>query len=163
MTGGGGNEWQNWRYFYMKFMDLMHSLMWTTYEFCKSFQVQSQEALCKDYTALKTSKTNKSHQKVGKSDIAIFRKNAPVAEVSKTESFPLTLFFQMTPCWWKVRKSRFQKKKLVLEDRTTLNPSTIDVMVDSPSKKQKPARYKLPFSGNLFLVRVVIYDKIERI
>ena len=26
---------------------------------------------------------------------------------------------------------------LVLEDRTTLNPSTIDVMVDSPSKKQK--------------------------
>ena len=25
-------------------------------------------------------------------------------------------------------------------DRTTLNPSTIDVMVDSPSKKQKPAR-----------------------
>ena len=44
-------------------------------------------------------------------------------------------------------------------DRTTLNPSTIDVMVDSPSKKQKPARYKLPFSGNLFLVRVVIYDK----
>ena len=51
---------------------------------------------------------------------------------------------------------------LVLEDRTTLNPSTIDVMVDSPSKKQKPARYKLP-SGNLFLVRVVIYDQIERI
>ena len=26
---------------------------------------------------------------------------------------------------------------LVLEDRTTLNPSTIDVMVDSPSKKTK--------------------------
>ena len=38
-----------------------------------------------------------------------------------------------------------------------------DVMVDSPSKKQKPARYKLPSSGNLFLVSVVIYDKIERI
>ena len=36
-------------------------------------------------------------------------------------------------------------------------------MVDSPYKKQKPARYKLPSSGNLFLVRVVIYDKIERI
>ena len=36
-------------------------------------------------------------------------------------------------------------------------------MVDSPSKKQKPARYKLPSSGNLFLVRVVIYDKLERI
>ena len=51
----------------------------------------------------------------------------------------------------------------MLEDRTTLNPSTIDVMVDSPSKIQKPARYKLPSSGNLFLVRVVIYDKIERI
>ena len=50
-----------------------------------------------------------------------------------------------------------------LYDRTALNPSTIDVMVDSPSKKQKPARYKLPISGNLFLVRVVIYDKIERI
>ena len=52
---------------------------------------------------------------------------------------------------------------LVLEDRTTLNPSTIDVMVDSPSKKQKSARYMLPSSGNLFLVRVVIYNKIERI
>ena len=52
---------------------------------------------------------------------------------------------------------------MALEDRTTLNPSTIDVMVDSPSKKQKPARYKLPSSGNLFLVRVVIYDEIERI
>ena len=61
------------------------------------------------------------------------------------------------------KKIDFKKKILVLEDRTTLNPSTIDVMVDSPSKKQKPARYKLPFSGNLFLVRVVIYDKIERI
>ena len=47
---------------------------------------------------------------------------------------------------------------LVLEDRTTLNPSTIDVMVDSPSKKRKPGRYKLPSSGNLFLVRGVIYD-----
>ena len=46
----------------------------------------------------------------------------------------------------------------LLEDRTTLNPSTIDVMVDSPSKKRKPGRYKLPSSGNLFLVRVVIYD-----
>ena len=33
-------------------------------------------------------------------------------------------------------------------DRTTLNPSTIDVMVDSPSKKQKTARYWLPSSGN---------------
>ena len=43
------------------------------------------------------------------------------------------------------------------------NPSTIDVMVDSPSKKQKPARYKLPSSGNLFRVMVVIYNKIERI
>ena len=35
----------------------------------------------------------------------------------------------------------------MLEDRTTLNPSTIDVMVDSPSK-QKPARYKLPSYDN---------------
>ena len=50
-----------------------------------------------------------------------------------------------------------------LDDRTTLNPSTIDVMVDSQSKKQKPARYKLASSENLFLVKVVIYDKIERI
>ena len=41
-------------------------------------------------------------------------------------------------------------------DRTILNPSTIDVMVDSPSKRQKPARYKFPSSENLFLVRVVI-------
>ena len=48
-------------------------------------------------------------------------------------------------------------------NRTILSPSTIDVMVDSPSKKQKPTRYKLPSSGNLFLVRVVIYNKIERI
>ena len=36
----------------------------------------------------------------------------------------------------------------IMEDRTTLNPSTIDVMVDSPSKKQKTARYWLPSSGN---------------
>ena len=48
-------------------------------------------------------------------------------------------------------------------DRTTLNPSTIDVMVDSPSKRQKPARYKLPSSENVCLVRVVIYNKIGRI
>ena len=48
-------------------------------------------------------------------------------------------------------------------DRTILNPSTIDVMVDSPSKRQKPARYKFPSSENLFLVRVVIYNKIGRI
>ena len=45
------------------------------------------------------------------------------------------------------------------EASTTLNPFTIDVMVDSPSKNQKRARYKLPLSGNLFLVRVVIYNK----
>ena len=37
---------------------------------------------------------------------------------------------------------------LIWWDRTTLNPSTIDVMVDSPSKKQKTARYWLPSSGN---------------
>ena len=42
------------------------------------------------------------------------------------------------------------------------HPSTIDVVVDSLSKKQKPARYKLPSSGNLFLVRVVIHNEIER-
>ena len=49
------------------------------------------------------------------------------------------------------------------EGRTTLNPSTIDAMVDSPSKKQKPSRYKLFSFGNMFLVRVVIHNKIERI
>ena len=39
-------------------------------------------------------------------------------------------------------------QKEVFQDRTTLNPSTIDVMVDSPSKKQKTSRYWLPSSGN---------------
>ena len=41
---------------------------------------------------------------------------------------------------------------------TTLNPSMIDEMVDSCSKQQKPAWNKLPSSGNLFLVRVVIIN-----
>ena len=59
-----------------------------TSEFYKSFQVWSQEALCKAYTALKTSKTDKKVTKMWKkSDIVISRKNAPVAELSKTESF----------------------------------------------------------------------------
>ena len=67
----------------------------------------------------------------------------------------------------KVSSSRVKKDlpKLSTERRfdcTTQNPSTIDVMVDSSSKKRRSARYKLPSSGNLFLVRAVIYDKIER-
>ena len=53
--------------------------------------------------------------------------------------------------------------KLVSLGRTTLNPSTIDVMVGSPSKKQKTARYWLPSSGSLLLVMLVIYDLIERV
>ena len=47
------------------------------------------------------------------------------------------------------------------KDRTTLNPSTIDVMVDSPSKKQKPAPYKLPSSGKLFLAWLFIVELKE--
>ena len=48
----------------------------------------------------------------------------------------------------------------------TLNPSTINVIVDIPSKKKKKkkrARENLSTSGNFFLVRVVIYNKIERV
>ena len=61
-------------------MVLMHSLMWNTSEFCKSFQVWSQEALYKVYTALKTSKTDKKKsQKSGKSEIAISGKNDRLA------------------------------------------------------------------------------------
>ena len=66
------------------------------------------------YTALKTSKTDKKKsRKCEKSDIVISRKNAPVAELSKTESFPRTIFSQMTCSWWKVRKNWFQKTFLV--------------------------------------------------
>ena len=42
-------------------------------------------------------------------------------------------------------------------DGTPPNPSTIDVMVGSPSKNQTHARDMLQSLGNLFLVRLVIY------
>ena len=74
-------------------MTLMHSLMWNTSEFCESFQVWSQVALCKAYTALKNVKNwQKKSRKSGKSDIVISGKNAPVAELSKAESFSLKFF-----------------------------------------------------------------------
>ena len=48
-------------------MVLMHSLMWDTSEFYKSYQVWSQEARCKAYTALKNVKNwQKSHENVKK-------------------------------------------------------------------------------------------------
>ena len=48
-------------------------------------------------------------------------------------------------------------------DGTPPNPSTIDVMVGSPSKKQMRARDMLQSFGNLFLVRLVIYYEFERV
>ena len=47
------------------------------------------------------------------------------------------------------------------KDRTTLNPSTIDVMVGSFFKKQKTEQYKVLSIRNQLPLRVVIYDKIE--
>ena len=49
------------------------------------------------------------------------------------------------------------------DDGTPPNPSTIDVMVGSPSKKQTRARDMLQSLGNLFLVRLVIYNEFERV
>ena len=51
----------------------------------------------------------------------------------------------------------------VLEDGTPLNPSTIHVMVGSPSKKQMRTRDMLQSFGNLYLVRLVIYYEFERV
>ena len=48
-------------------------------------------------------------------------------------------------------------------DGTPPNPSTIDVMVGSPSKKQMRVRDMLQSFGNLFLVRLVIYYEFERV
>ena len=48
-------------------------------------------------------------------------------------------------------------------DGTPPNPSTIDVMVGSPSKKQTRARDMLQSLGNLILVRLVIYYEFERV
>ena len=48
-------------------------------------------------------------------------------------------------------------------DGTPPNPSTIDVMVASPSKKQTRVRDMLQSFGNLFLVRLVIYYEFERV
>ena len=50
-----------------------------------------------------------------------------------------------------------------LYDGTPPNPSTIDVMVGSPSKKQMRARDMLQSFGNLFLVRLVAYYEFERV
>ena len=48
-------------------------------------------------------------------------------------------------------------------DGTPPNPSTIDVMVGSPSKNQTRARDMLQSLGNSFLVRLVIYYEFERV
>ena len=50
-----------------------------------------------------------------------------------------------------------------ITDGTPPNPSTIDVMVGSPSKKQTSARDMLQSLGNLFLVKLVIYYEFERV
>ena len=49
----------------------------------------------------------------------------------------------------------------IVLDGTPPNPSTIDVMVGSPSKKQTRVRDMLQSFGNLFLVRLVIYYEFE--
>ena len=59
-------------------------------------------------------------------------------------------------------KNKTKKKKTGI-DGTPPNPSTIDVMVGSPSKKQTRARDMLQSLGNLFLMRLVIYDEFERV
>ena len=46
---------------------------------------------------------------------------------------------------------------------TPPNPSTIDVMVSSPSKKQMRAQDMLQSFENVFLVRLVIHYKFERV
>ena len=65
---------------------------------------------------LKTSKTDKKVTKKWKKWYCHFseKRSCYVAELSKTESFPLTSFSQMNSSWWKVRKNRFQKTFLVL-------------------------------------------------
>ena len=50
-----------------------------------------------------------------------------------------------------------------LDDITPPNPSTIHVMVGSPSKKQMRVRDLLQSFGNLFQVRLVIYHEFERV
>ena len=49
------------------------------------------------------------------------------------------------------------------KDGTPPNPSTIDVMVGSPSKKQMRVRDMLQSLGNLFLLRLIIYYEFERV
>ena len=51
----------------------------------------------------------------------------------------------------------------IKSDGTPPNPSTIHVMVGSPSKKQMRVRDMLQSFGNLFLVRLVIYYEFERV
>ena len=60
----------------------------------------------------------------------------------------------------------FQKRaktRTTCPDGTPPNPSTIDVMVGSPSKKQTRARDMLQSLGNLFLVRLFIYHEFGRV
>ena len=47
--------------------------------------------------------------------------------------------------------------------RHTTNPSTIYVMVGSPSKKQMRERDMLHSFGDLFLVWLIIYYEFERV
>ena len=49
------------------------------------------------------------------------------------------------------------------QDSTPPNPSTNDVMVGSPSKKQIRARDMLQSFRNLFLVKLVIHCEFERL
>ena len=59
--------------------------------------------------------------------------------------------------------SRPNHRPAVVCDGTPPNPSTIDVMVGSPSKKQTRARDMLQSLGNLILVRLLIYYEFERV
>ena len=61
------------------------------------------------------------------------------------------------------RVHRVRDSLYATKDRTTLNPSTIDVMVGSPCKKQMRVRDMLQSFGNLFLLRLVIYYEFERV
>ena len=47
--------------------------------------------------------------------------------------------------------------------QTPPNPSMIDVMVGSPSKKQMRERNMLQSFGDLFLVWLIIYYEFERV
>ena len=96
-------------------MVLMHALMWDTPEFYKSFQVWSQEALCKAYTALKTSKTDKkSHENVKKVILSFIGKTLLLRNLARQRGF----LGPFSPKWLVVdekwEKNWFQKTFLVL-------------------------------------------------